>query len=211
MLELKGYDVRTAASLEAAHMALTMETPDLVVLDIMLPDGSGLDFCRELRDNPVGIPVLFLPGRAGNNGGVIRKRSGSHYLPGSRDYEALLARIEALLPRSKGAGGHGFPLKIGSLAVDYTARRVCLDGEEVPLKPREFSLLLFLANNAGVYFRPEILYKQVWALNPSGDIRTVYTHISSLRKKLEISGDATLYLEQKRGKGYRLMIESCSE
>lgn len=208
MLELNGYTVECAATLEAARLILAdgradMQ-PDVLVLDIMLPDGSGLDFCREQVAS--GIPVLFLTALGENSDIVAGLRcGGDDYLSKPYDYDILLARIEALLRRYRRNVPREGANVFGPFLIDRTAHRVCRDGEDLLLKPREYALLLFFIQNAGVFLQPEMILKEVWAAS-SSDVRTVYAHISSLRKKLDMGENTVLRLEQRYGKGYRLMI-----
>lgn len=208
MLELHGYDVRSAATIEEARLGIAEETPDLIILDIMLPDGSGLDFCRQLKSSTRGIPVLFLSVLAENADVVVGLRAGGDdYLSKPYDFEVLLARVEALLRRTRRNGHAGASLRIGPFTVDDTAHRVYRDGKDAMLKPREYALFRLLAETPGVFYQPEVLYRRVWAIKPTGDLRTVYVHISSVRRKLGIGEDGAFRIEHKRGKGYRVVIE----
>lgn len=203
MLELNGYAVMTAGGVEEARRAAAERRPDLAVLDIMLPDGSGLDLCGELRGRYAGVPILFLTVLGENSDVLAGLRSGGDdYLTKPYDYDILLARIEALLRR---AGSGSEPSAVGPFCFDHTAQRVYRDGEDVLLKPREYALFLLLARNPGSYFRPETLYRLVWAAEPGDDMRTVYTHVCGLRKKLGLTGGDRIVIERKRGKGYRLI------
>lgn len=212
MLELNGYTVHAVGSIAEAGRSISREQPDIIVLDIMLPDGSGLDFCRELRGSDGGVPVLFLTVLNEDSDVVAGLRAGGDdYLTKPYDYTVLLARIEALLRRSRMRGGAAGPAtELGPLRIDHTAHRVYRDGRDTLLKPREYALFQLLAETPGVYFQPEVLYKRVWAMTPSGDVRTVYTHICSLRKKLGLADCGELSIEQKRGTGYRLVIAKTS-
>ncbi len=207
MLELQGYGVQTAASLAEAGRVIAESPPDLMVLDIMLPDGSGLDFCRELQGNAAGIPILFLTVLNENSDVVAGLRAGGDdYLTKPYDYDVLLARIEALLRRARRHGTAGPLSSVGPFAFDHTAHRVYRDGRDTLLKPREYALFRLLMENPGVFFPAEVLFKRVWAAEPGGDLRTVYAHVSCLRKKLAIRAGDGLSLEQRRGQGYRLVV-----
>lgn len=134
----------------------------LVVLDIMLPDGSGLDFCWELRESALAVPILFLTVLNENSDIVAGLRAGGDdYLTKPYDYDVFLARIEALLRRVGKAGGSSLCQGIGDLTFDTTAQRVYRNGKDALLKPREYALLRLLTENLGAYFPPEILYKRV--------------------------------------------------
>lgn len=202
VLEMSGYTVITAATLKQARQQISASTPNLIILDILLPDGSGLDFCVQLRENNTNIPILCLSALSQNADIVKGLRSGADdYLPKPYDYNVLLARIEALLRRT-----HTDPVhRLGPFTVDYLAQRVYKDGRDLLLKPREVALLQLFADNPGTYFPPTTIYERIWGGESLEDIRTVYAHVSSLRRKMELYGDSPILIEQQRGKGYRLV------
>lgn len=203
MLELSGYTVETATNLRDARKSMDKTPPDLIVLDIMLPDSSGLEFCAEIRERGVSVPVLFLTALGEDSDVVTGLRAGGDdYMSKPYDYEVLLARIEALLRRTQQESAD----HIGPFYIDRIARRVYRNGEDMLLKPRELSLFCLLVENPNVFFSPGTLYERIWGGNAAEDVRTVYAHVSSLRKKLELYGGSTLEIEQKRGKGYRLIM-----
>lgn len=198
MLELSGYEVVTAHNVQAAREYLERDSADLLVLDIMLPDGSGLGFCEEVR-RKTGVPILFLTA-LGTKTSIVKglRAGGDDYLSKPYDYDELLARIEALLRR---ADRQAVLLEdIGQLHMDYTAGRAFVYGIDALLKPKEFALLRLLVERAGEYIAPAELYRSVWGEDAAGDARTVYVHIAGLRKKLR----GTVAIEQARGRGYRL-------
>lgn len=202
LLELKGYAVRTAASLEEARRAVLETPPGLMVLDIMLPDGSGLDFCRENRWL-ANTPILFLTA-LGEPADVVAglRAGGDDYLSKPFSFEVFLARIEALLRRAQ-RNAQPTGQKLGPFGIDFIARRVYLGGRDVLLTPKEYELFRLLARNRAHYLPPEWLFANVWGSAPLGDVRTVYAHISKLRRKLEMPGEFDIV--QKRGSGYRLV------
>lgn len=211
MLEMNGYAVATARTLEEANRHISGGKPSLIVLDVMLPDGSGLDFCRELQGAEAGIPVLFLT-VLNENSDIVKglRAGGDDYLTKPYDYEVLLARIEAVLRRSRQTRQVLSKRDFGALTVDHTAQRVYRNGKDVLLKPREFALFRLFLENPGIFFQPETLHQRVWAVTNSADLRTLYSHISSLRKKLALEGRDTIAFEQKRGKGYRVVIRDAA-
>lgn len=206
MLEMNGYSVETAMDLQEAQAVIKKEPPNLIVLDVLLPDGSGVAFCRELQESAPQIPVLFLSALGKNHDIVTGLRpGGDDYLTKPYDYAVLLARIEALLRRSTQAMEYAMVKRVGPFELDLAAQRAYREGTDLLLKPREFALFRLLAENPGVFFLPEELYERVWASDPNGDVRTLYSHISRLRRKLNV--DETLDIDQKRGKGYRLVLK----
>lgn len=208
MLELKEYKVYTASSIYEANKCISREIPDLIILDIMLPDGSGFDFCKELHNKYPSVPVLILSVLA-ENSDIIEglKTGGDGYLTKPYDYEVFLAYIEALLRRSPRSGTRN----VGPFKIDYTSQRVYRGETDLLLKPREFALLRHLIENPGVYFHAEELYKNIWAGEALEDVRTVYAHVSSLRRKLDLYGDSGIIIDQKRGRGYRLVTEKITQ
>ena len=205
MLELHNYQVYTAFTIEEARALISLHMPSLIVLDIMMPDESGLDFCVEIRSIYPDIPILFLTA-LGENADVISglRIGGDDYLAKPYDYEVLLARIEALLRRSKRSLANS---KFGSFFIDHTAHRVYKDNRDILLKPREFLLFQLFAENIGVYLSSNTLYKRLWVGDSNSDLRTVYAHISSLRKKLDAYGNSEILIELHRGKGYRMILK----
>jgi DNA-binding response OmpR family regulator len=196
MLKWSGYDVMTALTLREARERMASASPSAIVLDIMLPDGSGLDFMRELRQES-SIPILILTGLTAPED-VVRGLAdgGDDYLAKPYDFDVLLARIAALLRR---AGRVPDTLAKGSIKIDITSRKAFLRGRDLLLKPKEFDVLLYLARNEGAYVAPETLYRKVWGQEMGGDDNAVKFQVSSLRKKLEGSGCA---IASQRGEGY---------
>lgn len=204
MLELNGYSVLTALTLEQGEQQINTHIPDLIVLDIMLPDGSGIEFCQNLRQQGLMTPILYLSARNRNDDIVKGLRNGGDdYLTKPYDYDVLLAHIEALLRRTK-AESHR---QLGPFTIDQQAHRVYRDGKDLMLKPREFLLLQFFADNIGIFFPPHVLYERLWVGDATEDVRTVYAHISSLRRKMALYGSTELQIEHRRGAGYRLIVK----
>lgn len=209
LLERNGYAVKSAATLAETRQRLEQRQPDLLILDTVMPDGSGFEFCRAERQRNPGLPILFLT-VMGENSDVVRglRAGADDYLTKPCDQGVFLARVEALLRRAGRETKAAETKKIGNYTVDCIAHRVYQNGRDTLLKPREFGLFRFLLENEGEYFQPEMLYSRVWALCPNGDMRTVYAHISGLRSKLGLRENNALFLEQKRGNGYRLVVNS---
>ena len=207
MLELNGFQVYTALSVAQARECLAYTEPDALVLDVMLPDGSGIAFCQELRTHS-DIPVLFLTAMDDRDDIVKGLRAGGDdYITKPYDFEELLARLEAILRRY----GHqhrrtASTQTIGDIRIDYLVGRVYLHGEDVLLKPKEFALLLAFMDNRGQYLSPRKLYEIVWGGIDADDPRTVYVHLAGLRKKLQMTEDSVLNIEHIRGQGYCLRV-----
>jgi DNA-binding response OmpR family regulator len=192
-----GYHVRLAMSLKEARDMIAAGEPSLIVLDIMLPDGSGLDFLKELRQKS-DIPVLLLTG-LGTSQDVVRGLSagGDDYLAKPYDNDELLARIDARLRKTQ--HNRSDILKFGSIAINTVSQRVYIHDRDILLKIREYALLLFLARRENQVLSAAYIYENVWGQPMMDDPSTVQVHISNLRKKLEGSGYSII---TKRGEGY---------
>ncbi len=196
-LEQASFSVTVASGLEQAWALL--EVAQVVVLDWMLPDGSGLDVLRTLRDNADDhrLPVLMLTARASEMDRVTGLEAGADdYLVKPFSAAELVARVRALLRRVR-SRQH---IVLGELLIDVDEARAVLGGTAVPLTRREFELLAFLAAHSGrVYTRSELL-DRVWGKDFLGTERTVDQHIAQLRSWL-----TSLVIETVRGRGYRLV------
>lgn len=201
-LEAEGYRVSAASGLTEARRAVQEAPPDLAVLDIMLPDGSGLDLCRELRA-ATPVPVLFLTSLADRKQVVDGLRAGGDdYLPKPYHLDELLARVEALLRRVELLRASPDALEHGGLRLDLIRQRAYWRERDLLLKPKEFQLLVLLMKHRNRYSTLEELYAGVWGLS-AVDPRPVITHISTLRLRLKQAGCA-LDVEHIRGRGYRM-------
>jgi len=159
--------------------------PDAIVLDIMLPDGSGLDFLKELRMEKgelSSVPILLLTGLTTPED-VVRGlgEGGDDYLAKPYDFDILLARIEALLRRSRHIPK---TLTKGALRLDIIANRAFLEGNDMMLAPKEFALLFLMAQNEGKLLTAASLYEAIWKLPLEDDTSVIRTAVSRLRQKL---------------------------
>ncbi len=175
-----GYSVYSADTIKKAHMYCERHTPDLYILDVMLPDGSGLDFCRRLRDYSVA-PVIFLTCLDDADDIIAGiEQGGDAYLTKPVDYNVLSAHIMAQLRRS-GSTKSGV-VELHPLTVDLMRGILTIDRETIPLSQKEAQLLAFLATNVERTFTKDELYKEVWG--EGVDSGVVRKYISVLRKKL---------------------------
>lgn len=203
MLEWESYTIDAAATLAEARAKMAEAHPDCIVLDIMLPDGDGLDFMRELRGSVnAGVPVLLLTGLTTQED-ILRglKSGGDDYLTKPYDFEILLARIEALLRRSQRV-----PERItkGYLTLDVAASVALNNGVDLLLTQKEFALLLIFVQNPERFIGGEYLYEKVWAQPQTGDTSALKSTIKRLRGKIEGSG---WQIAWSRGEGYCLERE----
>ena len=182
MLKRRGYEVIMALTLAEARIAIQAQMPDLFVLDIMLPDGSGLDFMAELRKYSQ-TPILLLTGLTAPED-IVRglTAGGDDYLPKPYDFGVLLARVEALLRRAE-----NIPEKLvrRRLALDVTADVATLDGVDLLLSQKEFALLLIFVQNEERFISAEYLYEKVWKQPMAGSSNTLKTTINRLREKIK--------------------------
>ena len=197
-----GYAVDTAATVLDARFQLEVNDYDLVVLDLGLPDGSGLDLCREIRAGGRNLPVLMLTARDGLSDKVSGLDAGADdYLTKPFDYPELTARIRALLRRP--AEAHQPILEVGDVRLDPASRVAWRGAITVPLTAREFALLEFLLRHPGEVVTREQLLEHVWDANYDGLSNVVDVHIANLRRKLA-SPEGPDPLTTVRGAGYRI-------
>jgi len=197
LLESEGYHVLDAKNLAQAQKHLTGETPDLIVLDIMLPDGNGLDFLAELRRTSE-IPVLLLTG-LDTNADIIRgfEKGGDDYLTKPVVIGVFLKRIEAILRR---AASVPETVTKGALSLRLISGQALLHGKDMVLSGKEFALLSFFTQHEDQTLTLETIYEKVWGQLLNEDANAAKVMVSRLRKKLEGSG-YTITTEY--GEGYR--------
>jgi two-component system OmpR family response regulator len=200
-LRFAGYSVRTESNGFDALRAVKSEPPDLVVLDVNMPELDGFEVCRRLRRDGVQIPVIFLTARDDiEDLRVGFRQGGDDYLTKPFSLEELGLRIEALLRRSAGPVGDSSRLAVGDLTIDQDAHQVWRGEDEIHLSPTEFRLLRFLVLNRGRVMSKAQIVDCVWEYDFDGNYGIVETYVSYLRKKL---GDADGSLVQTvRGVGY---------
>ena len=208
-----GYQVGLADRLDGCIERVEKERPDLIILDVMLPDGDGFDFCRELRANPATgrIPILFLTARSQEVDRVLGLEiGGDDYITKPFSPRELLARVRAHLRRSGDSRDSASPARgaqdAGPLRIDVSARRVLLNGEPVSLTATEFRLLeFFLAHPGRVYSREQLL-QSIWGDGCHVTPRNVDVHIRRLRERIEDRPDEPQWIQTVRGFGYRFEV-----
>ena len=202
-LGAQGYTVQWATTGgEALQQALT-DPPELVLLDLGLPDLDGVTVCRELREKNVQASIVMLTARDTEIDIVVGLDAGADdYITKPFRLAELLARVRAHLRRMAPAEQQASV--VDALVVDTAARRVAVDGTDVPLRPKEFDLLAELAAHAGEAVGREQLMTRVWDEHWFGSTKTLDMHVSALRHKLEAAGDSPRRITTLRGFGYRL-------
>jgi two-component system, OmpR family, KDP operon response regulator KdpE len=198
-----GYDVATATSAQEAVSAAAMRPPDAVILDLVLPDGSGIDVARELRTwSAAPILVLSVVGDEAEKVAAL-DAGADDYVQKPFGIDELLARLRALLRR---AGPSTDPvLEVGELVIDLDKRLVTVGGRRVPLTPNEFELLRVLAQNEGKLMTHPAILREVWGPAYGTESHYLHVYVSQLRRKLEDDPARPRYLLTEPGAGYRLV------
>jgi two-component system, OmpR family, response regulator len=204
-LRFAGFDVVTAASGTEALRAAARARPDLILLDVMMPDGDGFEVLRQIRSGGPRIPVIFLTAR-----GTVHDRvagltlGGDDYVTKPFSLDEVLARIRAVLRRSGGREEAGPRLVVADLELDGDAHEVRRAGQLIALTPTEFKLLRYLMVNAGCVLSKAQILDHVWEYSFSGDSNVVESCVSYLRRKVD-DGEPRL-IHTIRGMGYILRI-----
>ncbi len=202
-LDADGFRVVTAADGREALAQFREHRPELVVLDLMLPELSGVEVCRILRRES-GVPILMLTAKSSEIDKVLGLELGADdYVTKPFSLRELTARIRALLRRTEQLAAEGpAAVSLGDLTVDLAGHRLLRDGALVPLKPKVFELLAFLVLHPGQVFSREQLLAQVWGYDYAGETRTVDVHVHWLRTAIEPDPAAPSLVQTVRGVGY---------
>jgi len=216
-LTRQGYQVSTAADGLVALDVARQQRPDVIVLDVMLPGLDGFEVCRILR-REMNVPILMLTARADEVDKIVGLEVGADdYLTKPFSMRELLARVKALLrrvrlireefaaeaDRSGAAETHGDILTFENLTINLTRREVLLGGDPLPMKPKEYDLLVFLARNRGTVLSRDLILERVWGWDYDGGTRTVDVHVRWLREKIEPDPAKPARIITVRGTGYR--------
>lgn len=201
-------NVVTANSGTEALNALSSHKPDLIVLDVLLPDTDGFELCKELRKRTTS-PILFLSCKNDDIDKILGLTvGGDDYISKPFSPSVLVARIKAHLRRNQMVSAVSEPsdstLNFPGLTIDLDSHTVYVNGKPVFLPLKEFSLLVLLAQNPNKVFSLAQLYDTVWGIDNIGDTRTVMVHMSNLRKKIEKNPTKPKYIITIKGVGYKL-------
>jgi DNA-binding response OmpR family regulator len=205
-LELEGYRAIPAADGREALVRFRADHPDLVLLDVMLPELSGVEVCRILRAES-SVPIVMLTARDGEVDKVVGLELGADdYVTKPFSLRELTARIRAIFRRSEQLAGRESPglVGVGRVMVDPAGHRILRDGIPVPLKPKAFELLAFLLVHQGQVFTRDQLLERVWGYDYAGETRTVDVHVHWLRAEIEPDPGTPALLQTVRGVGYVL-------
>jgi DNA-binding response OmpR family regulator len=204
-LEREGFNAAVAGTAAEAMETAAGREPDLVLLDIGLPDGSGLDVCRELRRHS-DVPIIMLTARGSEADRVAGLELGADdYIVKPFSAREVMARVRAVLRRATTTPSEdgGKPIRIGDLSLDTAKHEARLDGQPLELSRKEFELLRVLMESAGSVLTREALIDEVWDMNWFGSTKTLDVHISGLRKKLDDDPKEPRYIHTVRGVGFR--------
>jgi len=203
ILGTRSYDLQLAETGEEGLMKAIDRPPDLVILDLALPDIDGIEVCRRLRAWTTA-PILILSVHSGEAEKIKALDEGADdYLTKPFSAGELLARIRALLRRAAALAAPPPVVKAGDLEDDVARRRVTLSGEEVGLTPTEFDILAYLAQNADCVVTQKMILERVWGPEWAEDAQTLRVHVSHLRKKIEPTSDGPHFIVTEPGVGYR--------
>ena len=205
-LEKSGFDVITVSNGKVALELISVENPDLILMDLIIPGVSGLEMCKILRkqDNTAHIPIIVITAKSDEDDKIQAFRVGiDDYVIKPFSHNELIARIIAVLRRSKSTGMAKSVIETGNILIDTEKHKISIDGELRNFTPKEFYLLKLFVTNPGKVFSRKYLLETIWGYDYLGDTRTVDVHIHYLRKKIGDTPGRPELIETIRGIGYR--------
>ncbi len=201
MLKRRGYDVYTAETVSEANDIINSKPIDLLILDIMLPDGSGFDICNDFREKNMQ-PILFLSAKSDTMSKVdALRKGGDYFLAKPYNFDELLAIIERLLERQNEFSGKN-SISVGNLHFDHLNFSAKVAGRDIFLTKIEATILSILIKNINKEISRDYLFKQVWGNSDRGDSRVLRTHISRLKQKIDCENTDSYDIISVYGKGY---------
>ncbi len=209
-LRNEGFEVETAADGLAGLSAFRAFSPDIIILDLMLPKLNGLDFCRTIRKES-SVPIIMLTAKTEEVDRVVGLELGADdYVPKPFSVRELIARVRAVLRRTEAVqeDEQQTRLEVGAIVMDLVRRRVTVSDEIVHLPLKQFELLKVLMLNAGRVVSREDLFKMVWDSDAIYDTGTLDVHIRWLRERIESDPGHPQYIRTVRGVGYRIAADS---
>ena len=205
-LERDGFAVSSVGGGQKALDAVRTQQPDLVVLDVMLPQVDGFEVCRRLRAEDNSVPIIMVTARDDDIDKILGLELGADdYLTKPFNPRELVARVRAVLRRGLSPQQLNAkpPLEIGDLTINFAGREVLINGNPVELRTQEFEVLRVLAENKGIVLSREQLLSKAWGYDFYGQTRTVDVHIAQLRRKIAAS---LVQIETVTGIGYKLVV-----
>jgi two-component system alkaline phosphatase synthesis response regulator PhoP len=200
----EGYDVVFAADGAAALAAAKEQSPDLIILDVMLPKMSGFDVCKEIRASGSAVPVIMLTARGQEIDKVLGLKLGADdYVTKPFGFMELMARVEALLRRASGRSGRAEAHRFGDVVADFTRGEVRRKGKLLEMSARELKLLQYLVEHKGEVIPRDRLLDEVWGYDEAPLTRTVDMHVAKLRKKVETKPHDPQFILTIHGLGYK--------
>ncbi len=208
-LRREGFDVEVTADGAAALVALERNLPDLVVLDLMLPEVDGLEIARILRQGETDIPIIMLTAKGDESDRIAGLELGADdYVTKPFSPKELVARVKAVLRRAGTkplVDPQAQPLTRGEITINPTTRQVCKEQHNIVLTAKEFDLLWFLMNHPNQVFTRDQLLDNVWGYDFFGDASTVTVHVRRLREKIEQNPTQPRYIATVWGVGYKFV------
>ncbi|MGL5642926.1 MAG: response regulator transcription factor [Paraclostridium sp.] len=206
VLEDHGYVIELSGSIEEAYESLQRTQFKLIILDINLPDGTGFEFCKEIRKESI-IPIIFISARTSDSDKITGlDLGGDDYLPKPYSLEELLSRVNANLRRT-----YGFTkeekISFDNIDIDLTSRIVKKGGKVIKLSLKEFDLLKYLIKHKNTSLKKETIFSEVWGMFNEIEISTLAVHIRWLREKLENNPAKPKYIKTLWGVGYIFEVE----
>lgn len=207
-LRLRKYDVEAVLSIEEGKEYLNKNNPDIILLDVMLPDGDGFEFCETIRQK-TKAHILFLTAKT-ERASIVKgiKSGGDDYITKPFHPEELLARIDAAMRRIRIDGNKLIDnfLELGALRIEVLTGAAFINNSNIHLTKKEFLILLILVQNKGKVVPKEMLYESIWKQPMAGDGNALWKHISRLKKKLEMTSENTISIFNSRGEGYSIEL-----
>ncbi len=201
-LRKEGFSTFSAPTAEEAMRFFRLVKPDLILLDVMLPNRSGFDLCRAIRKDS-RVPIIFLTARSGEEDRITGlELGGDDYIVKPFSLAELVARVKSVLRRATGDEPHEM-VDTGNLKIDPRTHEVWLDEQKLELSPKEFALLYFLSGHPGQVFSREVLLDRVWGQDAFVSPRTVDVHIRWLRERIESNAAKPNRILTVRGVGYK--------
>jgi two-component system, OmpR family, KDP operon response regulator KdpE len=202
-LPARGYDVITAPDGEQALDEIRKQAPDIIVLDLVLPEMSGLEVCRRVREFS-SVPIIVLSAKGAESDKIAALDMGADdYVTKPFSLDELLARVRAVLRRSLAGDSDAAVLSVGDLTIDVNERRVTMAGAEIKLTPKEFEVLKYLAGNSGKVVTHRTLLQAVWGSQSTEQTEYLRVFINQLRRKIEPDPHNPRYIITEPWVGYR--------